>query len=163
VTGFYVDQTVKRARDGDVDAARVILDDFVGAITARSERTWDGPIYYQYAQYLADAFQKILSGAKSDIALGIKCSKPGRRRSQHTDTKLEAIAAGFELLLRKGFTLKRATDALEQYFSRRTIQRAREANPWMDSRKLFRDELLKVTAQPIAPKIQMILDANTKR
>lgn len=161
---FYAEQAVRRAIDGDTQAARDILGDFVGAILARSERTWQGPIIYVYARYLSDAFQKILDGVPSDIALGVKTQEPGRRPEKRTHERLEAIAAGWEILHRNGLTKRQATDSLEAHgVSRRSIQRAREAHPWMDQPTLYSNDLLAVAVGPIAPTIQRILGAKRKR
>jgi hypothetical protein len=81
---LYTEMQVEAAGQGDTEAARDILDTFADRVERAAKQTWDCPIPWAYAGYLAGAFRKILADERSaaDVALGIKSSKPGRRRGR---------------------------------------------------------------------------------
>ncbi len=119
---------VDQALDGNTDAARGILEDFVRSVRQHSKRSWCGPNHYVYARYLADALQRILDGKYASIALGVKNSRPGRRKGSVThDAK--ALAAAFWLLHRRGFATEKCNELLSRLTGadRTTVQNSREA------------------------------------
>lgn len=147
-------RTAQKARDGDTHAAYQILKDFVGAMDQYDEHTWQGlrsaPIHWAYAQYLADAFEKLLrtamrskewegskwsdfseGDAQSDanLALGIKSSKPGRRKGATTYDE-KALAAALNLLIINGLKPKQAKLALKGMLGVdvRTVEKANSAH-----------------------------------
>lgn len=112
--GEMAKRTAASANDGDTDAAREILDDYIGTVLQHSDKTWHGPNYWAYAQYIADAFQKILDGVDPALALGVKNSKAGRRPGTGKTHNREAVAAAFNLLLLNGLTEKQAKSSLKE-------------------------------------------------
>ncbi len=75
-------ETARRARDGDVEAAGIILQEFVTTANYFPEGSWPGPYPYPYIRYLTDAFEKILAEIERgdpktldrgvSVALGLK-------------------------------------------------------------------------------------------
>lgn len=169
------------ASAGDTDAAIRLLQDFVGTVDAHSEQSWSGPIHWDHARYLADAFEKIVraamrsrgwSGVKwndvdsgeaqpdANLALGISSSKPGRRKgikTYHTDS----LAAAYWYLRRRGFNAENAIASLGAATGadRRTIQRASKAARGFND---FEDETLKHVFEPYAAAMKAILAAARK-
>lgn len=160
----YCQLIAERAAQGDCEAAREILDDFIGAISQYSERSWHGAIYYCYAKYLADCFQQILSGKEPALALNLKSSKAGRRKGVKTHN-YEALAAAFNLLVRNGFPPEKAKAELRKAIGvdRTTIDRARKENWHFRFPKWIEDEILKVAAKPYAAIISKILTADSRK
>jgi hypothetical protein len=119
---------VDQALNGNTDAAKRILEDFVRCVRQHSKRSWCGPNHYIYARYLADALQRVVDGDDASIALGIKNSRPGRRKGSVTHNA-KALAAAFWLLNRKGFPTEKCNELIERITraDRTTIQSAREA------------------------------------
>lgn len=66
---------VRDARAGRKHAVRMILRDFIATVGCRNARTWDGPIPWSFAQYLAECFKHILCGVPADKALGLAGDK----------------------------------------------------------------------------------------
>jgi hypothetical protein len=146
--GHAVTQTVKDASEGDDEAARQILRDFVGAINQFNSRTWRGPVYWEFAQYLSSAFERILSGEDPGRALGVKKKSAGRRKGTGAIDQSELGAAYF-LLIRKGYKSERAISTLSDHTGRdrRTIQRARKwAGDRLYNTKLYSESALRVLA-----------------
>ena len=106
---------------------REILEDFVRSVRQHSKRSWCGPNHYVYARYLADALQRILDGNDASIALGVKNSRPGRRKGSVTHSA-KALAAAFWLLHRKGFPTEKCNELLWRLTGadRTTVQNSRE-------------------------------------
>jgi hypothetical protein len=172
--------TTAEARAGSTDAAREILEDFVGAMDSRTERMWPNigpPIHWHYARYIADALKKILAGADPSIALGIKIPVPGRRRGTTTHND-EALAAAFNLLLANGLRPKEAKLSLQEktgatprtiekankaHFAYRTFGQSAVSGEGSAGDREFALEVLKAGAQPYAAKIEAILAAKKKR
>ncbi len=151
----YAELDAKRARAGDIEAARSILDEFIGMFYAGNGSL--AGVHFHHARYLAEAFQRIIDGEQADTALGVKNSAPGRRQSDRTEQEKDAIAAGVELLCRNGLSRSQAISALEvEGFSKSKIQRALKDNKWTADEDL---DSLKVIAKPIASKIRKIVDA----
>ncbi len=121
---------VDQARNGNTDAAREILEDFVRSVRRHSKRSWPGPVHRAYARYLADALADILDGSRPDaaIALGIKTSRAGRRKGAATHNS-QALAAGFWLLRRYGLKTEECNSKLQSLTGadRTTIQDAKKA------------------------------------
>lgn len=114
---FYARATARKAREGDTEAAREILKDFVFAIDERNERMWPRigpPVHWDYARYLADAFTRILDGVDAAVALGVKNSSPGRRRGAGNTHDLKGLAAALNLLCLNGMTPKQAKLSLKE-------------------------------------------------
>jgi hypothetical protein len=120
-------ERVDQALNGDTDVARRILDDFVRSVRQHPKRSWRGPNHYVYAQYLADAFQRILDGADAAIALRIKSSKAGRRKGTTTHDG-KALHAAYQLLVRGGRKTEQAIELLSDITGadRTTIQKSRK-------------------------------------
>lgn len=120
---------VEQATGGNTSVARSILEDFVRAVSQHSKRSWRGPIHYVYARHLADAFRRILDdGTSPAVALGIRSSKPGRRKGAATHNP-QALAAAYWLLRRKGCAPEKCIKLLHELTGadRTTVQGAREA------------------------------------
>lgn len=140
---------VDAAKEGDTDAAREILNDYIKSVD-RSQRKWQGPNHHIFAAYIAQAFQRILDGEDPERALGIKRGQAGRPRGtkQHNH---QALAAGFWLLRKRDLQTEEATNRLIEISgaSRSTIQTARNA-PYTTSFESQANEaelLEKVTGQ----------------
>lgn len=91
--------TVRVAKGGDVGAARDILLNFVERVEKASGHSWTGPIPHEYAQYLADAFRRIIQGTDAGIALGIKTPAGGPDPGTTAHNNME-LAAAYWLLVR---------------------------------------------------------------
>jgi len=158
------EETVNRARAGDEVAARKILIGFYVTLMRCPLPDWSKALECDYAIYLAEAIEKILDGTSADIALGTKNSRPGRRPSEATEKKEEAIAAAVAILRRQGRKKKEAIDMLEGIgdIPRRNIYRAIKNNKWaFDADRS--DSLLKTVAHPFAPIISEILGTPRRR
>jgi hypothetical protein len=120
--------SVDLAKAGDPKAARRILQDFVRSIRQHSKRSWAGPNHIVYARYLANAIEQILNGQDASIALGIKSSRPGRRKGTRTHNP-RALAAGFWLLRRMGLPTEQCASFIQNLTGadRTTVQSARKA------------------------------------
>ncbi len=119
---------VDQALNGNTDAARRILEDFVRSVWQHSKRSWCGPNHYVYARYLADALQRVLEGEQASIALGVKNSRPGRRKGSVTHDAV-ALAAAFWLLNRRGLATEKCNELLCRLTGadRTTVQDSRES------------------------------------
>jgi hypothetical protein len=178
---WFAMATSVKATAGDTSAARDILEDFVFAIDARSEKMWPQigpPIHWAYARYLADAFAKILNGTDAAVALGVKNSKPGRRSGTRVTHDLEGLAAAFNLLLLNGLKPKQAKLSLKEKTGAavRTIEKANDAYVaygyyLRDARRPnvseshgdFAAEIMKSGARGYAAQIESILAARKLR
>ena len=87
VMGDYWAGLVRDAQSGRKHAAKMILRDFVATVKYRNERTWDGPIPWPFAQYLAGCFMHILCRVPADKALGLAGDK-GRNAHDPKLTRL---------------------------------------------------------------------------
>ncbi len=166
----FKDETARLALEGDVEAARTVLREFIEAARLSRGRAPVVQIDRTYAEYIADAFDMILATNAADarLALGIKSSKPGRRKGVVTHDP-KAIAACFYLLVRRGLTKTNARRELESVADERTIRNAiREWRAFGDPGSID-DELLKALAihqekgRPRPETIHEILARNGKR
>lgn len=183
--------TAEKARTGDTDAAFSILRDFVGAIDQYDEGTWSGlrsaPIHWEYVRYIADAFERVIRAAMrsptwrgktwsdvetgeaqadANLALGIKSSKPGRRKGAKT-YETEALAALYWYLVRRGFKPERANKLLRERIGcdRKTIQDAsiEGGNKAYRYPELIEDESLKVVFEPYALHAKAIIEQEERQ
>jgi hypothetical protein len=176
----FAELQAERARDGDTDAAREILQDFIGAIDLPSERTWNGPGHYVYARYIADAFEQVLEACRwrdekglsrnekerrdkefpnrVAIALGVKSSRPGRRKGtlEYDDV---ALAAAVQLLRRHDLEKTSAIETLELMTGadRSTIFKAVNRYDGLEEPDRFSEETLKSLARPYLKAVREIL------
>jgi hypothetical protein len=132
------------ARGGDTEAARGILQDFVDAASAGGERSWHEHVPWPHAEYIAEAFQKMLT-VEPDAAkaLGIKTSRAGRRPGAvNYDTV--TLAATYWLLRRRGRTYGQAMSAMEPAagVEASTIRKAARACSNFEDAELFSDQNL---------------------
>lgn len=111
------ERLVAAAKQGNTDAARAILAQYIAIVSERSPKSWRGPYAFTYACYIADAFAEILdknTPMEPALALGIKTSKAGRRKGAVTHDS-EAIAAAFEWAIGVGYSekvaIKKISDA----------------------------------------------------
>jgi hypothetical protein len=163
VDDFFVAVTVKQARSGGIDDAREILADFAAVVGRHSAASWSGPLHWDYARYIADAFVEILNEKDAALALGIKSSKAGRRRGITTyDTK--ALGAAYWSLIRRGYQSEHAISLLQNTIGadRRTIQRASAAarDRGCADPQQVPNFLLELDMGPYAAKIEEILAAD---
>lgn len=110
---WLVIENVRRARDGDVKAARRILTDWVGAVDQRDKQTWKGPVHWEYARFIRDAFASILGEVDANRALGVSLAKAGRPEGSGVRHDSQALAAAYNLLLFKGLQPKKAKSHLK--------------------------------------------------
>jgi hypothetical protein len=110
----YQAELVGEASGGSTDAARTIYWEFVWAVDRYNERSWSGPVTWQYAQFVAARLREVLGDAKTPadpdkaaVALRIKDPSPGRRQGQ-TKYDHKAVAALFYRVLVAGIAPKAA-------------------------------------------------------
>ena len=69
VDELFVAATVRQARSGSIDEAREILADIAATVRRHNAASWSGPLHWDYAQYIADAFVQILNNKDAALAL----------------------------------------------------------------------------------------------
>ncbi|MDA0983513.1 MAG: hypothetical protein O3A06_10870 [Proteobacteria bacterium] len=119
---------IRRAQAGDVQAARAILDDFVGAVRQNTDRR-GGPhrkpsgigtqIDERAIRYLAECFKKILDGVSADKALGVKPGESGRPKMSGKRARDLDVATEVAGLIRSG---KKPTIAYQTVAERRHLE-----------------------------------------
>lgn len=151
--------TSEKARNGDRDAAKEILQEFVLSIDDQGKGSAN--IHWEYMRYLADAFQKIIEGSDAADALGIRNNKPGPRKHSKTTHDKKALGAVYWFLLRSGFKPEKANSALvsKTRADRRTIQRAKDAGAKEGYQypSLIPDDLLRDHCKPYVATLEEIL------
>jgi hypothetical protein len=160
VMNDYWEGLVERAIAGDLEDARKVLEEFAhcveDAVTLRRPELIPLPI----AKYVSDALRQVLIGANPAKALNLVGKSRGRRRGMSVTHNLDALAAAFTLLARRGLKTEEANRALHELTGadRTTIHRARRKNPvfeeWVRAedgaiKAFVRDDALKVTAAPL--------------
>ena len=175
LTREYLEGLVIHAQNGDVEAARTVLDEFSSAIEQitslkKPEPAWSGPIPWPLAKYLAEAFRRILSGAPPEKALNLVGKTQGRRKGKTVTHNMEALAAAFHLLTRAqlredgsvvgGLSVGEANRQLQEKIGadQTTVYRARRQNEAFAHRALIDDETLKAIATQYAAELKAILD-----
>ena len=105
----FIAETVKRAMEGDTEAAKSIYAEFAAAIDSSSEKTWSAKVPWAYVRFVAEKLRTVLEGeARSGdaaAALGISGGKTGRPKGS-TKYHHEAIAAFYFRLLWAGLEPK---------------------------------------------------------
>lgn len=163
---WYVGKAIERVGKGDLDSAREVIESFAALVGACPRAGWTGPIPYDLAKFLADAFSRIGKGAAPGRALGLESSKRGPKNKRATEAARQSLAAVFEIVRREGkMSEAQAMAALEQRgYSKRTIERARGEHPWMDSTEHYTiTQLRDLLISRDAPKIALILGARKRR
>ena len=158
----YWDVLVTNARAGNIKYARDVLEDFAEAVEhiasfREPEKAWSGPIPWQIAEYLAQAFRQILTGSNPTKALNLVGRRRGRRKGRSVTHNPKALAAAFWFLRCNGLTAEEANEALKEKLGadRATIHRARQecqAYEWIG------DEDLKVALQPYWAQVAAVLE-----
>jgi hypothetical protein len=146
--------TADKARAGDTQAARDILREFREALDLSAEDKWPGPIPWDCARYLADAFRAILSGnTDAASALGIRPKTAGRPAGTKIERDL-LLGAAYWLLVRRGRKPEEAKSLLSTHWptNRSTVERARDFCSTLGDDKVIDEEILKaILFQPPAP------------
>lgn len=169
----YWESLIASARNGDVDDAREVLQDFCEAVEnvttlKQSRQVWTGPIPLEVAIYLAESFRAILKGSNPEKALNLVGKTKGRRKGKTITHDLDAIAAAHALLMRSGLRSEQAKSELSKDLGvdRSTVDRARKGCEAYKHQDVINDEILKVAAKPYAKRIGAILQrcrANTTK
>lgn len=119
---------IRRAQAGDVQAARAILDDFVGAVKQNTDkhgkphRKPSGigtQVDERAIRYLAECFEKILAGVSADKALGVKPGESGRPKTSGKRARDLDIATEVASLIRSG---QKPTHAYQTVAERRNLE-----------------------------------------
>ena len=141
----YVAETVKQAVDGNTDASREILSEFIATVDRHNEKTWLGAIPWLCAQFVADKLRAVLKGDPIDAAvnLGIKSSRAGRPTGS-AKYKHIAVAGFYFLLVRAGVTPKSAKSLINASIgtSDDVIEEAVKQYPGFQYRDRFTVEIL---------------------
>ena len=162
----YVAETVKQAVDGNTDASREILSEFIATVDRHNEKTWLGAIPWLCAQFVADKLRAVLKGDPIDAAvnLGIKSSRAGRPTGS-AKYKHIAVAGFYFLLVRAGVTPKSAKSLINASIgtSDDVIEEAVKQYPGFQYRDRFTVEILVELAATYRGKIAEIIAARKLR
>ena len=158
----YVAETVKQAVDGNTDASREILSEFIATVDRHNEKTWLGAIPWPCAQFVADKLRAVLKGDPIDAAvnLGIKSSRAGRPTGS-AKYKHIAVAGFYFLLVRAGVGPKAAKSLMNASIgaSDDLIEEAVRQYPGFQYRDRFTVEILvELTAAYRAKIAEIIAD-----
>lgn len=167
ITAAFWAAMVGQATNGHKDvrpiAARDVLANFADIVEqtqmlSEPAKHWTGPIPWPGAEYLAAAFRRILKGTDPTEALNLVAPSRGRHRGAVTTHNMEALAASFFFLLRRGWRAEKINAELTEAIGadRATIYRARKGFLAFGNPK-FDEETLKVSMKPYAAKVLRIL------
>jgi hypothetical protein len=131
---WFAQQSLDAAKNGDVDAACDILEDFCNEVDRHSASSWEmvvrAPRYYFQAEYLAQCFRAILDGEEPAKALNL--IRSGKGRPPADTEKEQKLAACFWLLVGEGHTQDAILAAMGDdkdspwHTSRSTVRRAKD-------------------------------------
>ena len=162
----YVAETVKQAVDGNTDASREILSEFIATVDRHNEKTWLGAIPWPCARFVADKLRAVLKGDPIDAAvnLGLKSSRAGRPTGS-AKYKHIAVAGFYFLLVRAGVTPKSAKSLINASIgtSDDVIEEAVKQYPGFQYRDRFTVEILVELAATYRGKIAEIIAAQKLR
>ena len=162
----YVAETVKQAVDGNTDASREILSEFIATVDRHNEKTWLGAIPWPCAQFVADKLRAVLKGDPIDAAvnLGIKSRRAGRPTGS-SKYKHIAVAGFYFLLVRAGVGPKAAKSLMNASIgaSDDLIEEAVRQYPGFQYRDRFTVEILVELAATYRGKIAEIIAARKLR
>lgn len=120
--------TAKLAREGDTEAARDLLKQFVLAVALAHPDDWPRQLPMECAQYIAEAFRRIVDdNVGAAKALGLVKNKAGRPKGGGITHDPVKLGSAYWLLLHRGYAPEQANEAIRRATGadRRTIQRAR--------------------------------------
>lgn len=116
-TQVFIAETVKRAMEGDSEAARNVYSEFLAAIDSSDEGTWSGKVPWNYVRFVADRLRAVLEAdsksADVAVALGLSSGKAGRPQGR-TKFDHQAIAACYFRLLWAGLEPKAAKSHMRE-------------------------------------------------
>ena len=162
----YVAETVKQAVDGNTDASREILSEFIATVDRHNEKTWLGAIPWLCAQFVADKLRAVLKGDPIDAAvnLGIKSSRAGRPTGS-AKYKHIAVAGFYFLLVRAGVAPRAAKSLMNASIGTNddVIEEAVKQYPGFQYRDRFTVEILVELAATYRGKIAEIIAAQKLR
>ena len=162
----YMAETVKQAVDGNTDASREILSEFIATVDRHNEKTWLGAIPWPCAQFVADKLRAVLKGDPIDAAvnLGIKSRRAGRPTGS-SKYKHIAVAGFYFLLVRAGVGPKAAKSLMNASIgaSDDLIEEAVRQYPGFQYRDRFTVEILVELAATYRGKIAEIIAARKLR
>ena len=162
----YVAETVKQAVDGNTDASREILSEFIATVDRHNETTWLGAIPWLCAQFVADKLRAVLKGDPIDAAvnLGIRASRAVRPTGS-AKYKHIAVAGFYFLLVRAGVAPKAAKSLMNESLgaSDDLIEDAVKQYPGFQYRDRFTVEILVELAAAYRGKIAEIIAARKLR
>jgi hypothetical protein len=141
----YLEQTVKRAGDGNTEASTELLSEFIATVDRHSEETWLGAIPWPCAQFVAEKLRAVLKGDPSDAAvnLGIKSRRVGKP-ADGAKYKHIAVAGFYFLLVRAGVAANTAKSLMHASIgaSDDVIEEAVKLYPGFRYRDRFTVEIL---------------------
>ena len=115
---IFITETVKRAMEGDTEAARNIYSEFLSAIDSSDEATWSAKVPWHYVRFVADRLRAVLEAdSKSSdvaVALGLSSVKGGRPQGR-TKYDHQAVAACYFRLLWAGIEPKAAKSHMKEH------------------------------------------------
>src|SRR6516164_2295074 len=161
-----VAETVKRAREGNIEASKEVFTEFVSAVERHNEKTWLGTVPWPYVRFVADRLKAVLKGDPTVTAvnLGIKSGRPARPPGSEKYSHL-AVAAFYFLLVRAAVAPKAAKSLMTEGIgaSDDVIEEAAKAYPGFQYRDRFTVEILVELAAVYRGKIAEIIAAQKLR
>lgn len=144
---------IRSAQAGDRRAARAILREFAAIVGESSERTWAGPIPFEFAQFLSEAFRLItLNGLDVDKALGLRAGDRGRPKDDPDLVRLTKYRYCLQVLRLKAtgkystWEEAKTVTARKRRVSKSTIDKAWKSTQRIAAEMEFRRRLGKKTA-----------------
>jgi hypothetical protein len=162
----YIAETVKQAGEGNTEASREILSEFIATVDRHNEKTWLGAIPWPCARFVADRLHAVMKGGPIDAAvnLGIKSSS-AHRPTGSAKYKHIAVASFYFLLVRAGVAPKAAKSLMNASIraSDDFIEEAVKQYPGFQYRDRFTVEILVELAAAYRGKIAEIIAARKLR
>ena len=156
----YIAETVKQAREGNTEASKEVLSEFLAAVDWHNEKTWLGRVPWPYVRFVADKLHAVLKGDPTVAAvnLGIKSGRPGRPAGSEKYPHL-AVAAFYFLLVRAAVAPKAVKSLMKESIgaSDDVIEEAAKAYPGFQYRDRFTVEILVELAAVYRGKIAEII------
>ena len=140
----WLAETVKRAGDGDTEAATEVLSEFIATVERHNEKTWPGAIPWPCAQFVAEKLRAVLKGDPSDAAVNLGIKRRAGRPTGGAKYKHIAVAGYYFLLVRAGVAPNAAKSLMNASIgaSDDVIEEAVKLYPGFQYRDRFTVEIL---------------------
>lgn len=149
---------VRLANEGDTEAARDILREFIHAVALAGDDAWPSQFPLAWVHYLAEAFRQILDdNADPARALHLRAPKAGRPAGAKTHDEVR-LGAAYWLLLRRGHKPEVAKQRILSAVGadRRTVERAADSCSAFEKPHLI-DEAILVAIVSEQPELAKVL------